>query len=110
MKAVSLSARQSMLRLQMDATKHMKVIFRSSRPAWSKHQYQVLLVALWIYTVVWLATLIVVNFALPFSVVTRILISLVLVVVTPTDGHFMSYEKYCRWHAEHVVVTPADSE
>jgi hypothetical protein len=84
----------------------MKVIFRSTRSAWSKGQYSVLLVVLWIYTLVWLATLIVINFLLPLSAVTKALITLILVVVTPTDGHFMSYEKYRRWHAEHVVVTP----
>jgi hypothetical protein len=84
----------------------MKVIFRSTRSAWSKGQYSVLLVVLWIYTLVWLATLIVINFLLPLSAVSKALITLILVVVTPTDGHFMSYEKYRRWHAEHVVVTP----
>jgi type IV secretory pathway component VirB8 len=87
----------------------MKVVFRSTRPAWSKRQYRALLAVLWVYTFVWLVALIVVNFLLPLGVVAKAVITLFLVVVTPTDGHFMSYEKYRRWHAEHVVVTSQGS-
>ena len=81
----------------------MKVIFRSTRPAWSRWQYRVLLLSLWFYTVVWLVTLVTVNFLTPLGGSIKALITLFLVVITPTDGHFMSYEKYRRWHAEHVV-------
>lgn len=86
----------------------MKVIFRSTRPAWTKRQYNALLVVLWIYTFVWLSALIAINFLLPLNGIAKAVITLVLVVVTPTDGHFMSYEKYRRWHAEHVVVVPRE--
>jgi hypothetical protein len=67
-----------------------------------------LLVGLWIYTCFWLTALIVINFLLPLGVVTKAVITLILVVVTPTDGHFMSYDKYLRWHAENVVVIRRD--
>lgn len=84
----------------------MKIIFQSGRPAWSKGQYIVLVTILWIYTLLWLATLIAINLVVPLSGVTRVVITLVLVVFTPTDGHFMSYDKYRHWHAEHVVDAP----
>jgi hypothetical protein len=84
----------------------MKVIFRSTRPAWSKRQYSFMLVLLWLYTLVWLTVLVTVNLFLPFSALTKVLLTLVLAVLTPTDGHFTSFEKYRQWHAEHVVVTP----
>lgn len=68
-----------------------------------------MLAVLWIYTFVWLTALIAINFFLPLNAVTKIAVTLILVVVTPTDGHFMSYEKCRRWHAEHVIVTPRGS-
>ena len=88
----------------------MKVIFRSTRPAWSKGQYAVLLIVLWIYTVAWLLALITINILLPLTFPIKAIVTLFLIVLTPTDGHFMSYEKYRRWHAEHVVVNTRNAK
>lgn len=87
----------------------MKVILRSTRPPWSKRQYGVLLVVLWIYTFVWVIALLAIHFFMPLGTIAKTVITLVLIIVAPTDGHFMSYEKYLRWHAERVAVPSPDA-
>ena len=87
----------------------MKVIFRSTRPLLSRRQYGLFMVLLWVYTFAWLCALIIINLLLPFGMIVKAALTLLLVLVTPTDGHFMSYEKYRRWHSEHVVVVSSDN-
>lgn len=70
----------------------------------SRKQYRLLLLVLWLYTFVWAAAVIIVDFILPLQIVAKVLITLILIVLTPTDGHFMTYDKYRRWHEQHVIV------
>jgi hypothetical protein len=88
----------------------VKIVFRSDRPPRSRRQYAGYMVFLWIYTVVWLAALVVVAFAWKTHFMFKAMATVMLAVVTPTDGHFASYEKYREWYDIHVVPLDTTKE
>lgn len=80
----------------------MKVLFISNGAMWTRNQYAWVMIALWIYSILWFALVVAVSTLWAGTLVMWIAL-VPLILGTPSSELFMSYERYKKWHADHFV-------